>query len=142
MGLLRRLVGKADAPAEPVEGEDWGRERDGTRRLSVVGESNYQEALAQVSGAPADGEHRFECTAVLVLEPDNPHDPNAVMVQVEGRCVGYLSRHNARRFGPRVAKMVEDGQPCICSAFIGRRDDGNPNLGISLRIPYDGPLLS
>lgn len=140
MGLFRRVLG-LDHSSTPVEGEDYWAKYDGTRKLSVVGESNYQAALMRVSGAPASGKHRHDCTALLVLEPDNPHDPKAVMVQVDGECVGYLSRHNARRFGPKVQKMVEAGQPPICLAFIGRGPD-HPNLGISLRIRYDGPLLS
>ncbi len=140
MGLLRRALGLDDSPAA-VEREDYWSKYDGTRKLSVVGESHYQEALKRISGAPATGEHGYECVALLVLEPDNPHDPKAVMVQVDGECVGYLSRHNAQRFGPRVSKMVKAGEPPICMAFIGRGPD-HPNLGISLHIRYDGPLLS
>lgn len=140
MGLLRRLMGLEGADA-PTEGEDYWAKYDGTRKLSVVGESNYQDALIRVSGAPSSGEYGYDCTAVLVLEPDNPHDPKAVMVQVDGECVGYLSRHNARRFGPKVQKMIDAGEPTICMAYIGRGPD-HPNLGIALRIPYDGPLLS
>jgi hypothetical protein len=83
MGLLRRVLG-FDNSTTPVEGEDYWAKYDGTRKLSVVGESNYQEALMRVSGAPASGEHRHDCTALLVLEPDNPYDPKAVMVQVDG----------------------------------------------------------
>lgn len=140
MGLLRRLVGTKDSTT-PVEGEDYWAKYDGTRRLSVVGESNYQEALVRLSGCPATGEHKFDCSAVLVPEPTNPHDPRAVMVQVERECVGYLSRHNAARFGPKVRAMNEQGEPALCMAFIGRGPD-HENLGISLRVPYDGPLLS
>lgn len=139
MGLFRRVLGLEESSA-PVEGEDYWAKYDGTRKLSVVGESNYQDALMRVSGAPTSGEYRHDCSALLVLEPGNPHDPNAVMVQVDGECVGYLSRHNARRFGPKVRKMIEAGETPTCMAFIGRGPD-HPNLGISLRIRYDGPLL-
>lgn len=110
MGLLRRVLG-LDNSSTPVEGEDYWAKYDGTQKLSVVGESNYQEALRRVSGAPVSGEHRHDCTALLVLEPDNPHDPKAVMVQVEEECVGYLSRHNARRFGPRFRRWSKLERP-------------------------------
>lgn len=140
MGLLRRLLGQEDSKP-PVRGKDYWAKYDGTRKLSVVGESNYQAALLRVSNCPPKGEHRYDCTALLVREPDNPHDPKAVMVQVEGECVGYLSRHNAARFGPKVKAMEERGEPAICMAFIGRGPD-HENLGIVLHIPYDGPLLS
>lgn len=140
MRLFRRALGLDGNPPPNRSGDSWPK-YDGTRKLSVVGESHYQETLARLSDAPSHGEHRHGCTALLVLEPDNPHDPKAVMVQVDGECVGYLSRHNARRFGPKVQTMTEAGEPPICLAFIGRGPD-HPNLGVSLRIPYDGPLLS
>lgn len=40
-------------------------------------------------------------TAYLIPEDDNPHDPKAVRVEVDGHKVGYLSRTNARRFRKR-----------------------------------------
>ena len=51
----------------------------------------------QVETLIFDGE---ECTelvaaAVLVPQPSNPHDPNAVMVQVDAKLVGYLARADA-----------------------------------------------
>lgn len=52
MGLLRQVLG-LDNSTTPVEGKDYWAKYDGTRKLSVVGESNYQEALMRVSGAPA-----------------------------------------------------------------------------------------
>lgn len=140
MGLFRRASGGESDPP-PDRSDDYWSKYDGTRKLSVVGESHYQETLASLSAAPSRGEHRYDCTALLVLEPDNPHDPNAVMVQVDGECVGYLSRYNAQRFGPKVRKMLKVGESPTCLAFVGRGPD-HPNLGISLRIPCDGPLLS
>lgn len=78
-----------------------------------------------------------ECIAELVPEPDNPHDPRAIMVRVNDQCVGYLSRGLARRYGKRVKEMREAGQPTICDAFIGGlvETDENPNLGITLKFP-------
>jgi hypothetical protein len=146
MGFLQRLLGQdpEQRVAEVdvgVRGRDW-HEYDGTRKLSVVGESHYQAELMRVSGAPPSGEWTYDCMAELVLEPSNPHDEKAVMVHVAGECVGYLSRHNARRFHKRLCAMHDRGEPAMCVAWIGRRAEGNPNLGITLRIEYDGPLLS
>ena len=42
----------------------------------------------------------MEVYAVLVAEPDNPYDANAVSVWVKGLKVGYLSREDARATGP------------------------------------------
>jgi HIRAN domain len=115
---------------------------DGMRRISVVGESNYQDALRRVSGAPVTGDWKFECEASLVPEPTNPHDPKAVMVQINGECVGYLSRRNASVFGPRVRAIFEAEGEAVCGAFVGRKGDSeNPNLGVRLRAPEGSPLF-
>jgi len=120
---------------------DWSR-YDNCMRISVVGESFYQDALKRVSKCPPVGDHRYECSAELVLEPDNPHDKFAVRVEVNGELVGYLPRGSAKRFNKRLRAMVERGQPAICTAFIGRSQDaGHDNLGINLRLPYDGEIL-
>lgn len=134
------LTWNVDTPTRPDV--DWSR-FDNHMRLTVVGESFYQANLAKCSAAPARGEHRYECTACLVPEPTNPHDRFAVRVEIDGWHVGYLPRGSARRFHRRLAAMLADGQPTMCVAFVGRRAEGeNPNLGVSLRIPYDGALLS
>jgi hypothetical protein len=118
---------------------DWSR-YDGCMSVNVVGESYYQPALIRVSKCPARGERGYECSAELVLEPENPHDPFAVRVEVDGELVGHLPRGSARRFGKRLRALKEEGRPAICMAYIGRGTE-YPNLGIRLRIPYDGEIL-
>jgi hypothetical protein len=111
---------------------------DRWRNVKVVGESNYQTALWAATGVENRGQRvGVECIAELVPEPDNPHDPRAIMVRVDGQCVGYLSRGVARRYGKRVREMRAAGQPTICDAFIGGLVEGdeNPNLGITLKFP-------
>jgi hypothetical protein len=101
----------------------------------VVGESFYQSALLAITGSSPGEEVTLDCIAELVPEPSNPHDPNAIMVKIEGRCVGHLSRQNAVKFGPRINAMIDAGQPTICNAFIGcKPGTGNPNLGVSLEV--------
>lgn len=131
MGLLDRLCGKKEQPAVTVSAELTKFER-----VPVVGESHYQDALLAICGASRGESVSFECIAELVPEPENPVDPNAIMVRIDGRHVGYLSRENAVMYGPRVSAMVEAGQPTICDAFIGcAPETGNPNLGVSLHFP-------
>jgi hypothetical protein len=119
---------------------DWSR-YDDCMRVKVVGESHYQDALIRVSQCPPTGEHGYECGAELVLEPDNPYDKFAVKVMVDGRHVGYLSKGTAKRLGKRLRGLQAEGRPAICMAYIGRAAEGNSNLGVSLRIPYDGVIL-
>lgn len=128
----------ANPPLEP-DPVYWSR-FDNHMRVKVVGESFYQAAIIEATGAPATGECRYEVLACLVPEPTNPHDRWAVRVEIDGRHVGYLPRGSARRFHRKLAAMIEAGQPTMCVGFVGRRE-GNPNLGVSLRIPYDSGLL-
>ena len=125
-----------------VTGEfDWSR-YDNCMRISVVGESNYQPALVRVSKCPPTGDHRYECSAELVLEPTNPYDENAVMVKIDRERVGYLPRAIAKEFGGRLRSLAKQGKPAICMAFVGRSvDAGHDNLGVSLHLPYDGEIL-
>lgn len=89
MGLFDWLTRKRSREFTTFEG-------DGSYELEVVGESNYQEALNRLAGGKTEDGHEIECIAMLIPEPDNRHDPNAVMVQIEGKLVGYLSRDVAQ----------------------------------------------
>lgn len=132
MGTLRRLL---NLPEKPPRARPPAPTSNFEPRLSIVGESHYQPALLAITGSSAGQEVAHDCIAELLPEPTNPHDPNAVMVRVEGKCVGYLSRQNAVEFGPRIKAMIETGQPTICNAFIGcKPDTGNPNLGVALEV--------
>jgi hypothetical protein len=102
-----------------------------------VGVSHYQDALRGISGS-AEGEPvRHSARAALVPEPANPHDPNAVMVLIEDRHVGYLSREDAVRYGPAVKVLREHGRLLVCDAVIGGRGPASdtPNLGVFLELP-------
>ena len=150
MGFMDRLFGRHNPDAR-VEATIRNRPRrdpatdprpwDNRRSISVVGESNYQPALRKVSGAPASGAWKFTGVAYLVPEPTNPHDPKAVMIQVDGECVGYLSRRNASVFGPRVRKIIERERELKCEAFIGRGAD-HQNIGIKLHFPRDHSIFT
>jgi hypothetical protein len=130
------MTGEIVTEIEP----DWSR-YDGCRKISVVGESFYQPALKAVSRFPGgDGPHGYECSAELVLEPDNPEDKYAVRVEVDGRLVGHLPRGTAKRLGKRLRALAAEGKPAICMAYIGRGAE-NPNLGVVLRLPYNGEIL-
>lgn len=70
----------------------------GRFEVSVVGEFHHQDALRRVVGvmAPTARPRRFK--ALLVPEPDNPHDPMALRVEIAGELVGYLGRRDAELF--------------------------------------------
>lgn len=102
---------------------------EGDDLVRVVGTSHYQDALLELTGREGDEEVRLDKVATFVPEPENPHDPNAIAVQIDGRLVGYLSRDENRRW----LDVVWD-QSVGCEAMIaGRR--GTTGLGVFLRLP-------
>ena len=110
----------------------------GYEDLEVVGESHYQDNLRRLTGyRPPDERVRQEIHAVLVAEDDNPHDPGAVAVWIDGLQVGHLSRENARRYRPGLlAQQRAHGKPIALAGVIaggGIRDDGPGMLGVFLR---------
>jgi len=113
---------------------------EGDLRIAAVGESFYQPALLAICGARAGEEVGHECFAALVLEPDNPHDPNAVRVEVQGRQVAHLSRSDALAYRPALVAVEAAGRVIICPAFIAGRGAGSetPNLGVFLHLPSPG----
>jgi hypothetical protein len=61
--------------------------------LDIVGESYRQDALRQLWTGP---ETTFD--AVMIPESNNPHDRNAVRVEIKATHVGYLSRETAEAY--------------------------------------------
>lgn len=44
--------------------------------------------------------------AALVREPNNPHDPNAVMVQVDGKHIGYVPKEASEDIGEIIPYII------------------------------------
>ena len=101
-------------------------------RVDVVGESYYQQALTAIChGQERSGNVPID-KAVLIPEPDNPHDRNAVRVTVSGRTVGYLSREDAGRYQPPLLDLHRAGFLGWCpAAIIGSAD---AYYGVFLRL--------
>lgn len=99
-GLLDRLRGRrgslVSARVEPLAASVSL--LDGQDDLEVVGELAYQSALWRLCGGTVGERVRHDIVAVLVSEPANPYDANAVAVQVDGQVVGYLPRATAQQF--------------------------------------------
>jgi hypothetical protein len=102
----------------------------GRELVNVAGESHYQEALRAIAGS---GEVRLAVESQLVPEPDNPHDPNAVRVEIEGAKVGYLPRALAAAWSARLAELAARRRVGACEAtIVGGADTP---LGVFLRLP-------
>src|SRR5215469_7732564 len=131
------------AVQQPDERPGWMRDGaqvallDGDEDLEVVGESFYQPNLWQLAQArPGEQRVREDIYAVLVAEDDNPYDPNAVAVWINGLKVGHLSRENAQRYRPGLlAQQAARGMPIALAGVItggGIREDGLGKLGVFL----------
>ena len=127
MGLLDRLKVRASVPAVPPAPPvnvpySWLQVpafRHAGHFVNVVGESNYQPALEAASGGRTDKGARVPLvTAVLVREPQNRYDPNAVRVDVGGQTVGYLSRNEAPVFHSVLAGVSNMGRHATCRAWL------------------------
>ena len=75
----------------------------------VRGASYYQEAVKKISS---------EDTVILKREPDNPYDPNAIMVCTEsGELTGYVDRYLAKRVVSQVDEMGGTIQGTVLKKF-------------------------
>jgi hypothetical protein len=90
----------------------------GTFTVEVVGASRRQDALAAVVERHGRSGRTVTVDALLVLEDSNPHDANAVRVEIEGELVGYLSRDNARRYRVDLAAAGQPHASVRCKARI------------------------
>jgi hypothetical protein len=122
--------------------------------LSVVGESFYKPALERtaaiaVSGTPplpvevwvADNVAKREpdlpwFQAVLVREPDNSYDSNAIAVYSPAGKIGHLSREDGEEYQD-VLIAVEQGGAYggACSAFMRRASNGNWGVVLAVSSP-------
>ena len=75
----------------PLQGYPFVR-GDALFTFEVVGESHHQEALARIVGGRREAPIYFRVMAVLTPEPDNPFDPNAIAVRVDGETIAYIKR--------------------------------------------------
>lgn len=109
----------------------------GDETLYVVGESYRQDTLWAIVGGWRSAPVRYDIVAELVPEPDNTHDPNAIMVQISGELVGYLSRQDAASYLPGLLSLIgssASGQVALDGVIVGggAREDGIGRLGVFL----------
>jgi hypothetical protein len=108
MGFLDRVLGRAPRPdaAGPNANLAPATLLQGQETLEVVGESHYQDDLWRLAGGFSVDRVRFPVAAVLLPEPDNPYDTNAVSILIDGRLVGYLSRDDAAAYLPGLRRLM------------------------------------
>ncbi|MPQ96863.1 hypothetical protein GB931_02785 [Modestobacter sp. I12A-02628] len=113
--------GRGSAATGKVVFDLWGQR--GWAGRDVVGESNYLDHIKRVIGTahqPDGAEHLHH--ALLVAEPDNPHDRHAVAVQIAGQAVGYLPREDAPAYSRVLQRLADQGFVAQVQARIWARD--------------------
>ncbi|MEV8375119.1 HIRAN domain-containing protein [Kribbella sp. NPDC056861] len=138
MGLIDRLLGRRAPESVPAAKVRPTRthQLSGDEDLEVVGEINYQAALWASCGGTSPDRVRHRITAVLVPEPENIHDQNAIAVYIDNRVVGYLDRQTAAVYCPAVNRLMAEHDAWIALEGVivggGLRADGPGRLGVWL----------
>lgn len=102
---------------------------EGDVGLEVVGESFYQAELTAIAAARGR-----EVVALLVPDPNNAHDSNAIEVRVEGIKVGHLSRDDATEYQSALIQLMRTtGKHVALNGRIVGGEAERPTLGIWLR---------
>lgn len=110
---------------------------DGEYDLEVVGESYYQDALVRIAGPHTEDGRRVKVSAVLYLEPDNPHDRNAIRVEINGATVGHVSRELAPELRKElISQGARSGHRIGVDAIIVGGRIGE-SYGVWLDVPMD-----
>jgi hypothetical protein len=104
--------------------------------LEIVGEASYQDALWAICRGVEGDRIRHQIVAVLVPEPDNLHDPNAIAVHIDGHVVGYFAREFAVEYGPGLQSLMGrcNGYVALRGVIVGGGyyTDGPGRLGVWL----------
>lgn len=106
--------------------------------FNIVGESQFQDVLAQIAGPKTPDGAKAEKTAQIVDDDDNEHDENAIAVLIRGKVVGFIPRPVAASMRADLARINPTGRPVTCYAKIvggWRSADGNEgHYGVRLSI--------
>jgi len=123
IGFFSAQVERAEAADIPVQLSSPPAFPEGWGPVSAVGESQYQHVLRRIAKSGR------VCWALLVAEPDNPFDGNAVAVHIQGKTVAYLSRTDAKRYQSRLRTLATP-MPVPAKLIGGTRH--KPSFGVLL----------
>jgi hypothetical protein len=105
--------------------------------FNIVGESHYQGRLRNIS---ASAGRSF--TALLMPEPTNAFDPNAIRVVAEGAgTIGYLSREDAVHYAPVLELLGRHAHVGSCMARLTGGTPEKRSFGVLLNLRDVDELL-
>jgi hypothetical protein len=109
---------------------------DGSCDFHIVGESNYQPELRNVSQSGR------EFIARLAHESSNRFDPNAIRVcSPRGRTIGYLNREHALDYREAFAMLAQHGREGQCRAKLIGGVGLKKSFGVLLNLADPESLL-
>lgn len=112
-------------------------EPDGGCGFAIVGESNYQPMLRRLA------KHGRNFRALLIPEPGNSYDSNAIAVWAEtGGPIGYLSRENALEYRGVFAFLTEHQHVGLCRAKLIGGTPGKNTYGVLIDLRETESLLT
>jgi hypothetical protein len=118
---------------------------------AVVGESFYQSALERTAAIAGRGKPPLPVAvsvaddepellwfqAVLMREPDNPYDSNAIAVYSPAGKIGHLGREDAEEYQDVLIAVEEGGaHGGACSAFLRTGSLGIWGVVLALSVPH------
>ena len=164
MGFLKNLFGGSPQPWPPpgpittwpvsdkfdLQGDAFIFDRSLDRRVEVVGESYRQPGIEQVAGGRTrDGAKVADHTALLLPEPTNPDDPNAVRVFVipsqggTAMLAGYLTKGtDSIDYRPVIDRLAAMGRLTMCHASLQGGWDRHISFGVVLWIESPWRLMA
>jgi hypothetical protein len=74
----------------------------------IRGQNHYKGNIQALFDANNAGfAQELEIDGILEPEPNNPHDPNAVILRVRGYAVGYIAQENAAGVKAQIGSGVK-----------------------------------
>jgi hypothetical protein len=130
---------RAGVPTEPVSEPSLARIDIGAGacNFNVVGESHYQGRLRNISNAGRS------FTALVMPEPTNAVDPNAIRVVADGAdTVAYLSKEDAVYYAPVFELLARHQRVGTCRALITGGTADKRSFGVLLNLRELDELLT
>lgn len=113
--------------------------------LEIITENFYDTEIMRVFGGLSYGKLRtWTGNAALVPEPDNPFDPDTVSVRIGSNKIGNLTRHDAQRYWPYLARVIASGYTPVAPLKLEAtvlRQDGQAEVEATARLSIAAPDL-
>lgn len=90
--MFKKQPAPAPKPRVPVTFEAAGVFANEDKIKEICGQNPKLKTARKIAGSKIFVLAPFEGECDLVREPDNPHDPNAIMVLYQGKKLGYVPR--------------------------------------------------